>query len=312
MACGAREVHRRGRRLPGDLRARARSTCSTGSTTPSSTTSRSSRSSASRRASSLGGELPAGGRPASRCSRTSRASTCRWRRHPAQVRAPRRPRGADRARASARSTCVIVPNDLAGAEAVEEPPRAHGTVHSGVGYTRPRVVPARRRTCARAAEILNAGETRRDPRRARARSAPTDEVIEVAELLGAGVAKALLGKRRAARRPALRDRLDRPARHAAELGADAGLRHAADGRLELPVLGVPARGGPGARRADRHRRAACSASAIRWRSTSSATRARRCARCCRCCERKADRSWREQIEDEVERLVGASLDDARA
>ena len=39
-ALRAREVHRRGRRLPGDLRARARSTCSTGSTTPSSTTSR--------------------------------------------------------------------------------------------------------------------------------------------------------------------------------------------------------------------------------------------------------------------------------
>jgi len=30
-------------------------------------------------------------------------------------------------------TCVIVPNDLQEADAVDEPPRAHGTVHSGVG-----------------------------------------------------------------------------------------------------------------------------------------------------------------------------------
>ncbi len=58
----------------------------------------------------------------------------------------------------------------------------------------------------------------------------------------------------AAGRPAVGDRLDRPARHQAELDADAGVRHAADGRLELPLLGVPARGGPGARGADRHRR----------------------------------------------------------
>ena len=84
---------------------------------------------------------------------------------------------------------------------------------------------------------------------------PPTRSLAVADALGAGVAKALLGKAVAPRRPAVRDRLDRPARHEAELGSDAGVRHAADGRLELPVLRVPARGGPGARRADRHRRA---------------------------------------------------------
>ena len=42
--------------------------------------------------------------------------------------------------------------------------------------------------------------------------------IEVAELLGAGVAKALLGKAALPDDLPVRDRLDRPARHEAELG----------------------------------------------------------------------------------------------
>ena len=58
---------------------------------------------------------------------------------------------------------------------------------------------------------------------------------------------------RAAGRSALGDRLDRPARHRAELRADDGMRHAADDRLGLSLFGVPAEGRPGARRADRHR-----------------------------------------------------------
>ena len=58
---------------------------------------------------------------------------------------------------------------------------------------------------------------------------------------------------RVARRPAVCDRLDRPARDPAELGNDESLRHAADGRLQFSVRGVPAEGRPGARRADRHR-----------------------------------------------------------
>src|SRR6476660_1754261 len=39
-------------------------------------------------------------------------------------------------------TCVIVPNDLASEDAVETPARAHGTIHSSVGYAAPVVVPA--------------------------------------------------------------------------------------------------------------------------------------------------------------------------
>ncbi len=59
--------------------------------------------------------------------------------------------------------------------------------------------------------------------------------------------------RRGAGRPALRHRPDRPAGHAAQLGHDDGLRHLPDDRVELSLFRVPAQGGPGARRADRHR-----------------------------------------------------------
>jgi pyruvate dehydrogenase (quinone) len=89
-------------------------------------------------------------------------------------------------------TCLIVPNDLASEQAVEAPPREHGTIHSGIGYTRPRVVP-HDDELHRAAEILNAGEKVAILVGQGALHA-TDEVIEVADLLGAGVAKALLGK----------------------------------------------------------------------------------------------------------------------
>ena len=39
-------------------------------------------------------------------------------------------------------TCLIVPHDLQSEAAVEEPPHTHGTIHSGIGFSRPRVVPA--------------------------------------------------------------------------------------------------------------------------------------------------------------------------
>src|SRR5512135_3330520 len=39
-------------------------------------------------------------------------------------------------------TAIIVPNDVQEAEAVPQPPHAHGTVHSSPGYRSPRVVPA--------------------------------------------------------------------------------------------------------------------------------------------------------------------------
>ena len=89
-------------------------------------------------------------------------------------------------------TCIIVPNDIQTMDAVPEPEHAHGTIHSSVGYSRPRVVPTED-DLARAADLLNAGE-RVAILAGQGALHATDELIEAAELLGAGVAKALLGK----------------------------------------------------------------------------------------------------------------------
>jgi pyruvate dehydrogenase (quinone) len=95
-------------------------------------------------------------------------------------------------RAERTVTCVIVPNDVQEMPAVEMPPRKHGSIHSGVGYSEPRVVPTDA-DLDRAAAALNAGERVAILAGAGALRAGR-EVAEVADLLGAGVAKALLGK----------------------------------------------------------------------------------------------------------------------
>jgi pyruvate dehydrogenase (quinone) len=89
-------------------------------------------------------------------------------------------------------TCVVLPNDVQTLPAVAVPPREHGTVHSGIGHTAAPGVPAEA-DLQRAAEVLNAGQRVAMLVGAGALQA-TDEVIEVAQLLGAGIAKALLGK----------------------------------------------------------------------------------------------------------------------
>ncbi len=88
-------------------------------------------------------------------------------------------------------TCIIMPNDVQELE-YESPGREHGTLHSGIGYLRPCVVPADD-DIRKAAQILNDGERVAMLVGAGALGA-TREVIEVAEALGAGIAKALLGK----------------------------------------------------------------------------------------------------------------------
>jgi pyruvate dehydrogenase (quinone) len=70
-------------------------------------------------------------------------------------------------------------------------PGGHDLVHASTAFTRPRVVPTDS-DLLRAAEILNAGKRVAMLVGAGALGA-TDEVIHVAETLGAGVAKALLG-----------------------------------------------------------------------------------------------------------------------
>lgn len=88
-------------------------------------------------------------------------------------------------------TALVFPNDLQDLP-YEDPPRAHGSVFSGVGYSPPRVVPTEA-DLARAADVLNAGSKVAMLVGAGALHA-TDEILAVAERLGAGIAKALLGK----------------------------------------------------------------------------------------------------------------------
>jgi pyruvate dehydrogenase (quinone) len=90
-----------------------------------------------------------------------------------------------------RVTAIILPNDLQEAP-YEEPPRKHGTVHSGVGFSKPKTVPYDA-DLRRAADVLNAGKKVAILVGAGALDA-TDEVIAVADRLEAGAAKALLGK----------------------------------------------------------------------------------------------------------------------
>ncbi|HYD63547.1 MAG TPA: thiamine pyrophosphate-requiring protein [Noviherbaspirillum sp.] len=89
-------------------------------------------------------------------------------------------------------TCIIIPHDVQDLPAIEKPPHEHGTVHTGIGYTARATVPADA-DLERAAEVLNAGSRVAMLVGAGALQA-TDEIIEVANLLDAGVAKALLGK----------------------------------------------------------------------------------------------------------------------
>jgi pyruvate dehydrogenase (quinone) len=96
------------------------------------------------------------------------------------------------AKAERTVTCIIFPNDVQELDAVETPPRKHNTIHSGTSYSTPRVVPTDA-DLRRAADILNSGKKVAMLVGAGALQA-TDEVMEIAELLGAGVAKALLGK----------------------------------------------------------------------------------------------------------------------
>jgi pyruvate dehydrogenase (quinone) len=95
------------------------------------------------------------------------------------------------AKGSRRVTCIILPNDLQMA-AMEQPAHEHAMTHSGVGLDLSPVVPGAA-ALARAAEVLNAGERIAMLVGAGALGA-TEQVVAVAERLGAGVAKALLGK----------------------------------------------------------------------------------------------------------------------
>ena len=110
--------------------------------------------------------------------------------HPAQLRHVI-DRAARIAIARRQPAVVIVPKDVQELD-YDAPARAHGFTRSGPGYARPTIVP-RETDLRKAADLLNAGERVAMLVGAGAISA-ADEVIAVADALGAGVAKALLGK----------------------------------------------------------------------------------------------------------------------
>jgi pyruvate dehydrogenase (quinone) len=89
-------------------------------------------------------------------------------------------------------TAIIVPSDVQELP-YEEPPRAHGALYAGPPSYHAPVVRPGDEDLRRAAEALNAGAKVAMLVGQGAKGA-TDEVIEVADLLGAGVAKALNGR----------------------------------------------------------------------------------------------------------------------
>jgi pyruvate dehydrogenase (quinone) len=96
------------------------------------------------------------------------------------------------AQATRSPTCVIIPHDVQQLEMPEAPEHAHAVVSTSIGWERPRVLPSDDALDA-AAAVLNAGERVALVVGQGARDA-AKEVRAVADALGAGVAKALLGK----------------------------------------------------------------------------------------------------------------------
>ena len=88
-------------------------------------------------------------------------------------------------------TCIIFPNDVQ-EEDYADPPRVHGAVYSGGTIRMPRVVPEEAEL-RRAAEVLNGG-ARVAILVGQGAAGAADEVAEVADVLGTGVAKALNGR----------------------------------------------------------------------------------------------------------------------
>jgi pyruvate dehydrogenase (quinone) len=95
------------------------------------------------------------------------------------------------AKAERTVTCIIIPNDVQELDA-EEPPRKHGAIHTGIGFPEVTIIPSQEEL-QKTADLLNEGQKVAMLIGAGALGA-AEEVKEVAELLGCGVAKALLGR----------------------------------------------------------------------------------------------------------------------
>ena len=191
------------------------------------------------------------------------------------------------AKAERTVTCVILPADVQDMEGIEEQPKKTHTVHSGTGWWSPRIIPEVN-DLQRAADLLNAGERVAMLVGAGAMRA-TDEVMAVADVLGAGVAKALLGK------AVVPDDVGYCTGSIGLLGTKPSwdMMQEADTLLmvgsSFPYSEfLPTTGQAVGIQIDvaRHE---CSRSAIPWSWPSSVTRSRPWPNCCRCCTaRKID------------------------
>jgi pyruvate dehydrogenase (quinone) len=94
--------------------------------------------------------------------------------------------------ATSSPTCVIVTHDVQRAELPEELPQSHGVVQTAAVVGRPRVLP-QDADLARAAEVLAAGE-RVAMLVGQGAAGAVEEVLAVADRLGAGITTSLLGK----------------------------------------------------------------------------------------------------------------------
>jgi pyruvate dehydrogenase (quinone) len=111
--------------------------------------------------------------------------------HPAQIR-HLIDRAIRTALAERTVTALIIPADVQEEDAVEAPPHAHAYTRSSLEISAPRVMP-HDEDLQRAADVLNAGE-RVAMLVGQGALGARPEVKAIAEKLGAGVAKALLGK----------------------------------------------------------------------------------------------------------------------
>jgi pyruvate dehydrogenase (quinone) len=96
------------------------------------------------------------------------------------------------AQATRSPTCIILPHDVQQLELPDELPHKHGIVRTSPGWIPPRVLPTDEALDA-AADVLNAGD-RVAIIAGQGAAAAAGELRAVADRLGAGVAKALLGK----------------------------------------------------------------------------------------------------------------------
>jgi pyruvate dehydrogenase (quinone) len=87
---------------------------------------------------------------------------------------------------------IIFPGDIQEADAIPAPPRAHGSVYSSIGFIAPEIIPPAAQL-DRAAELLN-GATKIAMLVGQGAAKSEDEVLQVADILGCGIAKALLGR----------------------------------------------------------------------------------------------------------------------